>query len=169
MNKQSGFILPPLGISTYAIIGLSLLCGVLSITIKVQSSRLETVKVEYAAFASGVEQIGKLAVSANKLKETEDQLKKEQADNENTNTHTRIADLSRRLRDERSRGSYLPPAVPGSASPDKACFGRPDLERAIQQLDGNIQKLIDEGDQDRIDLNTAKAWNKLRENIKAKE
>lgn len=160
MTNEKGFILPPLGISTYAIIGLSLLCGVLSIAVKVQSSRLDTVKLEYAAFASGVEQIGKLAIAANKLKETQDKLKKEQADNENTSTHNRIADLSRRLRDERSRGGFVPTASAGSASPDKACFSRAELERAIQHLDGELQKLIDEGDRAVIDLNTGKSWAK---------
>ena len=82
---------------------------------------------------------------------------KEKADNENKVSRSRIASLSSQLRDARS-GSYLPPAAPGSASPERSCFDRTSLDSAIRRLDSGVQGIIDKGDAAITDLDTAKRW-----------
>jgi hypothetical protein len=117
-------------------------------------------RVKSVAFQAKVEALGEEAKKRAKEQEKADKLKKEQADRENQVSSKRIADLSRQLRESRAARSYVPPAAPGSASPDRATVSRSELEREIQRLDGGIQALIDEGDKAVTDLNTARKWAK---------
>ena len=156
--NQKGFILPPLGIGVYGAIAAAVVILGLGIGIKVQTSRLTSCKQEFATFQAQVKALGEVAAAKAKAQETADKLAKEKADHENQALRADNAALSKRLRDARARSSYVPAAAAGSSHPDAACFSRADLERAIQQLDGAVQSLIEQGDQARIDLNTAKSW-----------
>jgi len=157
--KQRGFILPS-GLTLYAAIGAAVIIGLLSIALKVQSSRLEATKAEYAAFVATTKAIGEKAQAEAKLKETQDKLAKEKADNENQTNRARLAVLTKRLRDSNS-GSSLLPAIPTNAgSAETITFDRPSLDRALSSYEEGIAGLIEEGDKAIIDLNTAKQWAK---------
>jgi hypothetical protein len=117
-------------------------------------------RVKSVAFQAKVEALGEEAKKRVKEQEAKDKLKKEQADRENQVSSKRIADLSRQLRESRSAKRYVPPAAPGSASPDRATFDRAELDGAIRRLDAGVQGLIDEGDTAVTDLNTARKWAK---------
>lgn len=113
-------------------------------------------RVHFVEFKAKTEALGEAA--AKKAKETElaDKKRKEVADRESQVNRKRIADLSKRLRDSRSH--YLPPAPSGSPSPERACFGRPELESAIGRLDERISGIVAEGDKAIVDLDSAKRW-----------
>ena len=152
--KQRGFLTLYLALGALAVI------VVMGIAIKVQTSRLEAANTKYEVFVAQTKALGEIAEKKAKEKEAIDIKRKQEADRENVTNRARIADLSKRLRDERSRSGILPPAPSGSPSSQTAAFDRTLLERALQQLDESISGLIGEGDQAITDLNTAKTWAK---------
>jgi hypothetical protein len=88
---------------------------------------------------------------------------KEKADAENVKAKSDLAGLYaayRSLRDHRdsTTGSILPPAAPGTTSPQTACFDRPALDNALSGFDAGITGLLEVGDKAITDLNTARAW-----------
>ena len=126
----------------------------------IQTSRLDTVKAEYAQFKAETKVIGEQAkIAAEKIDKTNKQ-NKETADASNQKLRTANATLTSQLRNNRASSSYVPSPSPSSSSPDTASFNRTELERTIQQLDAEIQGIIEEGDKARIDLDTAKDWAK---------
>lgn len=132
----------------------------LGTAVYIQTSRLDTVKTEYAQFKAETKVIGEQAkIAADRIDKTNKQ-NKETADASNQKLRTANATLTSQLHNNRAISSYVPPAPAGSSSPDTASFDRTELERAIQQLDAEIQGIIEEGDQARIDLDTAKDWAK---------
>lgn len=117
-----------------------------------------TVTQEYATFKDGVAKAGKEAKAKADKKEADDKLAKEKADAQNKTDRARIADLAKRLRDERASRSFLPPASPLATSPSRAAFDRGKLEQAIRQLDEGVSRIIEAGDNTRIELDIAKKW-----------
>ena len=84
---------------------------------------------------------------------------KERADENYTRNLDRLRADVKRLRD--SRPSFLPAPAASAPSPARACFDRPQLERALRELDSGVQDLVREGDEARLGLDAAKqAWPK---------
>ena len=158
--NQRGFIQLPL--MAWGAIGAGAIILVLGVSLKIQSARLESCKAEYAAFVATTEALGKAAEKAAKDKEAKDKLAKETADAENARTTASLKSAIAKLRNERSRGRFLPPAATAAASPDRAAFDREELERAIRTLDSEVQGLVDEGSKAVTDLNSAKTWAQQR-------
>ena len=141
------------------------LIAALGIALKVQTSRLDSVKAEYAAFTAKVEVIGEQAAKAAKTRELEDLATKKRADDENAKTKRDLAgvyDAYRSLRAQRAGGSLLPAAPASAASADRACFDRAALDLGLAKADGLLQegaiRILQRGDQAIVDLNTAKGW-----------
>ena len=148
----------PLSPTLLMYIGVALLVAGLGAAVKGQTSRLDTVRQEYAEFRAEVRAMGEAAQKAADTQKAADKLKKERADAYNKKV---VADLNttvKRLRDERAGSDFLPPTPAGSRSPETAAFNRPLLERAIRDFDKGVQGLVDEGSKAVIDLNTAKDW-----------
>ena len=124
------------------------------------------VQTAFNKFVSKTEELGKAAEVKAKQIEAADKLRKEKADAENFRTITELRDSVARLRRARSSGGYLAPASATAKSPDTITFDRAELERAIRQTDERIQELISEGDEARINLDTAIRW--AAENFPAK-
>ena len=88
---------------------------------------------------------------------------KEKADAQNVKAKSDLAGLYaayRSLRDQRSRagGGILPPAAPGSASPESITFNRSGLDNALSGFDAGVTGLLEEGDRAIVDLDTARRW-----------
>lgn len=142
----------------YAALGALAVVGLLLAGLIIQTKRLEAVQTEYATFAAGVEQVGKLAVAAAEKQKADDKLKKEKADAENATAIAAVRADNARLRAQRASRSYVPTAASGAASPERACFDRALLERALRDLDEGVSGLVDEGSEATVNLDTAKRW-----------
>ena len=116
------------------------------------------IKTEYAEYRTQVAQAAQKASELALQRTIADEKKKEEADAENLRLHAALDATTRKLRDARANSNFVPAAASGSISPATACFSRTDLERALQQLDGEVQGLIEEGDRAIVDLDTAKKW-----------
>lgn len=152
MASRNGF--------AYPLVILGIGCAILFGLLALQTKRLESAKAEHAAFVAQVKVMGEEAERKRKEQEAKDKAEKEKADVENQTNRSRIADLSRRLRNERASSRFVPAAPTGTKSPDRIAFDRAELERAIQRLDGGVSAIVAEGDQARVDLDTAKRWAK---------
>lgn len=154
--NQRGFIQLPL--MAWGAIGVGLVILGLGIALKVQSARLESCKVEYAAFVAQVKVLGEEAQRKAKAKETADLKAKEKSNADNAKLRIDNTALARRLRDARAGSRFVPPAAASTREPNRACFDRAELERTLQRLDDEISSIVAEGDAARIDLDTAKRW-----------
>ena len=154
--NQKGFVLPPLGIQTYALLGLALLCFMLGIALKVQTSRLDACKANMAV----IKALGEQAEQEAKAKDEQNKLNKEKADRENAKLRDRLNATAVRLRNASANQSFLPPTPAGSRSPETACFARADLDAALRNFSRGFSELAIEGEQAVIDLDTAKEWAK---------
>jgi hypothetical protein len=134
--------------------------GSLLIALKVQTSRLASVKAEYAGFVAQTKAIGEIQEAKTKLEN--DRLIKiaKDANNENSIAHTKLADVAKRLRDRDSRRGLVPPATPGSKRPDLACSDRAELDSALRDFAGEAREGAIEGTAATVDLNTGKEWAK---------
>jgi len=159
--NQRGFI--QLSIMAWAAIGAAVAIGGLSLALWVHTNRLESVKREYAAFVATVKAQGEEQLRRNKETIARDLKAKERIDAENRRLRSNLATRDLQLRQSRADAGYVPAASPGSASPDRAAFDRSELDGAIRQLDASVSGLIAEGDQARIDLDTARRWAQERE------
>lgn len=153
--NQRGFMLPMMAWGAIAAGAVILALGVVA---KVQTSRLDACKAEFGAFKAQVTAQGELAKKEAERVNLANQKAKEQADAKSKKLLADNADLGKRLRDARASSGYVPPAPAGSRSPDRACFSRTDIERAIQSLDAGIQGLISQGDAAQLRLSTAAEW-----------
>ena len=130
----------------------------LSMAVWVQTSRLSAAQTRYNSFVENVRVKGEQAEKDKVSRETKDRLNKEKVDADYLkDIAARDATISR-LRAQRSGSSFVPPASPTARSPEKACFGRAELERAIFELDAEVYGIVKEGDDSRIGLDTAKKW-----------
>ena len=150
----------PLSPSLWIAVGAALLIAGLGIAVKVQTSRLDAVRTEYATFKAEVKVLGEAAQKQADARTAADKLNKEKTDAKHKKAVSDLAATVARLRDERSGSSFLPAPAPNTASPEVATFDRTLLERAIRTLDQDIQGFVDEGSKAVIDLNAAKEWAK---------
>lgn len=158
MKKQLGFVL-------YAALGALVVIAGLSIALKVQSSRLDSVKHEYAAFQAQVKALGDVAEAKARAKEKADLEAKRRIDNENKSLRANLAAESKRLRDARASSSFLPST--GTATPSvTVTANRAKLEAALRDFDTTVARIVDEGDSAIADLNAAKSWVKDQAAVK---
>ena len=129
----------------------------MSIALKVQTARLDASKAEHATFVAEVKAKGEAAEVKARAQEKADLAKKEKADAERKKLIARNADLNKRLRDNSAR-SVLPETSPTTREPETACFGRPDLDAALQRFTGGVAEIIISGQQAIDDLDNAKQW-----------
>jgi hypothetical protein len=154
MNKQKGFAFLPFLLANWQLLAI----GLLVLTVFGYVKHCQSVKEDYFNFVEKTKLIGE--EQERKTKETiaRNLKEKERSDAENKRLRTANAALSRSLRESRSSRQYLPAPSPSAKRPDAATFDRGELERAIQSLDERVSGLIEQGDQARIDLDTAKEW-----------
>lgn len=151
MNRQSGFVA-----TAYVAAALVLLFIALGVSLKVQTSRLHSAQDHIAA----MEAAGRAQEAATKAKQAQDIKLKQESDNEAKHRYADLAVRYKRLQLDRS--SFVPAASPGAGSPDRACFDRARLERAINQFATGVQGIAEAGDKALIDLDVARSWAKQR-------
>ena len=156
MRRTRGFLLA--GPMLYAAIGASVIIVGLTIALKIQSSRLETCKEEFTVFRTETKRIGEAQEKANREKELEDKKLKEKTDADHKSTIARLNRDIKRLRDVHARSSLTPEARPAAKRPDLACFDRAELARAVGGLEEGVLRLTRQGDEARLDLDTAREW-----------
>lgn len=151
--NQRGFVL-----TLWLAVGAAVAFIGVGVAVKVQSSRLEACKQEFAAFQAQVKAIGEAAEAEAKRKEAEDIAKKEKYDKQIKSLRAANAVLNRRVRDSASQSS-LPAASGPAASPDgKACFRRGILDDAIRAFTAGTAAIATEGQSAVDDLTTAREW-----------
>ena len=120
----------------------------------VQGRRLDAVQ----AFVATTKAQGEAAKKLADAMAAEDKRKKESSDHEYQATIASLRADVKRMRDDRTRGRFVPAAPAGSRNPGIACFDRAELEQAIRQLDSGVSGLLEQGDADAVGLNTARSW-----------
>lgn len=157
-SRQQGF----LPIAMYGAIAAVVVIGVLSVSLRIQTNRLDAVKQEYAAFQANVKALGEVADKQARAKEKADIATKEKIDADHKKTVATLLAESRRVRDfNSSRGGLS--GIPASPSrPDLACFDRAELDTAIRLYQSDLLGIAEKGAQATLDLNTGKDWVKLQ-------
>jgi hypothetical protein len=115
-------------------------------------------EAKFQAFVAQTRAEGEAAQKSALERIAADKLRKENADHENALSLAALRADNDRLRSARTHSSYLPAATAGAKDPDRACFSRTDLERAIQRLDARVSGIVDQGDVARVNLDTGKKW-----------
>lgn len=122
------------------------------------AGRVQAAQQEYADLQQKVKTLGEQAQQRAAQQAAEDATRKDQADEQNRVTIAALRDQLSRMRDANARSRYVPAASPSASRPDLACFARADLESAIRAFADEVQGLVAEGDEARINLDTAKTW-----------
>ena len=154
-------------------IAIAVVIGGLTIAVKVQSSRLASVKQEYAVFQAQVKVIGEQAKAARKAKEESDKLLKARLDNENKTLRNNLADTGKRLRDLSAGSGGMPQLPQATGGSDTVTLSRTGVNLALRnhvtEVRGILEEitgLVVEGLEAGVDLNTGREW--VREQAKAR-
>ena len=132
--------------------------GILALAVGGYVWHCEATKRDHAQLVARLEEQAKAQEIANAKEALRQAKNKERTDEEQ---NRRLADLRRankRLRDELADTVFVPPAAPGSASSDLACFDREQLNGALRAFAAGVQGLIEEGGEAVIGLDAAKGW-----------
>lgn len=154
MNSR-GFVATPM---FYGMLALGTVAAGLGVALKVQSSRLETCRVEFEVFRVEIKRLGEAQDKANREKESADKKLKERTDADHKTTIARLNRDINRLRDVHARSSLTPEVTPASRRLDLACFDRAEFARALRQFEGEIEAIVGEGAARAVELDLAKAW-----------
>ena len=154
--KERGFLLA--GPMLYGAITAGVVILGLTAALKIQSSRLETCRTEFAVFRLETKLIGDAQEKANREREAVDRKLKEKT---NADHKTAVARLNRdvkRLRDDHARRGLAPEAPATSSRPDLACFDRTIFAGALRDYEAEVVGLLAEGAENTLSLDAAKAW-----------
>jgi hypothetical protein len=151
---QKGFA----NLTLYAAIGAGVVILGMSVALRIQTSRLDTVKREYAAFQAQVKAAGEIAEQKARAKEKADLAIKRNLDNENKLLRNNLALESKRLRELNSSSSTVSQLPVATVRPDLACFDRAELDSAIRLYQSDLLGIAEKGAQATLDLDTAKSW-----------
>ena len=150
----------PLSPVSWIAVGGAILIAVLGAAVKVQTSRLDACKAEFQTFQAQVKANGELAEKVAKEKDQKYQKAMEDANAKSKKVLADNAALGKRLREQRAASGYLPKPAANTGSPERACFDRAKLERAIADLDAGFQEIAGKGDDFKLKLSTAAEWAK---------
>lgn len=150
-----GFI--SLSFTGYIILILGFGILILGILLKLQTARLDDCKEEHEIFIVRMKAAAQEQEARTKAAIDLAQKDKDRSDANHKRTITRLERDVKRLRDS-TRTSVVPPAAPGSPSPERACFDRPELDRALRGFIDGTSRIAEEGAEAVVGLDTAKEW-----------
>ena len=128
------------------------------VTWRIQSIRIDNILIKNKIF------IDDIKVQAENAKKNYDEKindginKKVIADKSYKSTINNLNSDIKRLHNARASSSFLPTTSASSNSSSNACFDKAKFERTLQQLDDEIQAIITEGDEARLELDNAREW-----------
>lgn len=130
----------------------------LKLDLTIEKNKYETLQTKYDKFVSDTKTIGEAAKKRAAQIDATNKKRKEVSDHAYETTIAKLHADVKRLRDSRARSNYVPSAPTGSSHPNFACFDRADLERAIQQFDTGVSRIVEKGDEATIGINVGRAW-----------
>jgi Tfp pilus assembly protein PilX len=145
------------GFTLYIVLAALLAFSGMAVALKVQSSRLEACKQEFATFKADVQAKGEAAQREASVKNAENAKRKEKSDAERKRLIAANNGLADRLRDN-SNASSLPPTSGTAGIPETACFRRADLDAAIRKFTAGTAGIVTAGDAAVTDLDNARRW-----------
>ena len=155
MLRERGFI--P-GIGLYAVLAAGAVILGMGLWIKLQGNALERCRTEYAAFVAQAKALGEAAQKEADQEKARLERAKEKADETAKRLMVELNATRQRLRNERTNRNLVPPAPPASRRPQLACFDRTELGAALQRFREGVVRLVGEGDENTVALNSAKGW-----------
>jgi DNA-binding helix-hairpin-helix protein with protein kinase domain len=145
------------GFTLYIVLAALLAFSGMAVALKVQSSRLEACKQEFATFKADVQAKGEAAQREAAVKNAENAKRKEKSDAERKRLIAANTNLADRLRDNAARSSL--PEISGTAGvAETACFRRTDLDAAIRKFTAGTAGIAAAGDAALADLDNARRW-----------
>ena len=156
--NQRGFI--QLSLTAWLLVAASVAFAGMSIALKVQSSRLASVKQEYATFQATVKTQGELAAREAARINADNLKRKETADAAHKKLLTANAALTRQLRDGHPAGSGVPEAPAATRRPDLYCADRSEFRAAYGVLVTDLRAIADRCAADAVDLESVRTWGK---------
>jgi hypothetical protein len=153
-----GMIVPKIGMTGWLLV----FCGLTVAFGGLQTHRLKAEKREHAEFRAQVKAVGEAQEKRTQETIARNQKAKESADAQVKRLTAANKSLADSLLNARSSSGYLPRPAPGSASPDRACFDRAELESAIAQLDAGLSGIAGKGDEARIAIDGLRDWAKAQ-------
>ena len=149
-NRQHGIML-------YGALAALLVFSGMAVAIKVQSSRLEACKLEYASFQEQVRAKGVAAQKEAKRIETENNARKADYDKKIKTLRANNSVLAGRLRDS-AGASSLPSTASVAGVTQPACFDRGILDSAIRAFTAGTAGIATECQSAVDELNNAREW-----------
>lgn len=132
----------------------SMLVGAYFYGLHTGNARLESYQVAVKAVGQAQEERTVAAIKLNKKakEKTDREIKRKLAA-----SNARANDLANRLRNSAS-GSVVPAAPAAPADPDRICFIRPNLDRALREFTSGTAQLVGEGAGAVVGLDSLKLW-----------
>lgn len=135
----------------------TIIAGVMAVAVGAYVLHCEHVKKDRAGIIATLEAQAESQKKENERIARENNAKREKADAETKKLRAANLSLAKRVRDN-ANASILPPASGGTASPERIAFDRGELDRALSAFAAGAAELAIEGDQARLDLDTARRW-----------
>lgn len=145
-------------IANWKVVAVGLLVAILAAYGVTMRTQRDIARAEYSDYRRDVAVAAQAAAEQALKKTIADEKRKEEADEENMRLQRSLADATRKLRDARAASSFVPATASCPSRPESACFQRADLERALRELDQEVQRLVDEGSRAVVELDTVKRW-----------
>ncbi len=132
-----------------------------------QTSRLDKcvedkakVQAQFDGFVAETKRLGEVAQREAQAEMLQNKMWKELNDAKTSADIAALrAERDRLRRDRKDPGRSVVPAAPaGARDPATACFDRPQLESAVRAFEAGVERLIDAGDEARVNLDGAKRW-----------
>ena len=144
----------------YAIIVFASLCFFCGLWLgwHIQGLRIQSITTEYKNFVSSAKNEAAKAQFLADQRAKIDAIRKTSSDKNYEKTITILHSNIERMRLTRSSTDILPTATATSGGAETICFRRPQLERAIRQLDEGISDIVAKGDDGFAALDSVKKW-----------
>lgn len=135
--------------------------GILALSVGGYIWHSEATKTNFAQYKARIEALAQAREAENAREVLRQAKNKERTDAEHDRRLRDMRAANKRLRDELS-ASFVPAASPSSTNPDRACFDRGELDRALRDFAQGVQGLVEEGGEAVIGLDAARDWVRSR-------
>lgn len=155
-------------ITPYLLVALLITAGTSLAVIQIKNNRIDALIKEQAAFIAAIDIATKDAENKAQQKEKQYAEAKESADTKYQDTIAKLRSDADSLRIERdkARSSALSNIARRSKDPDRLCFDRTKLERAIEQFEQGVSGIAGQSDDRDTKLIFIRDWYNTLKNMK---